>query len=120
MTPPSAPTSGTPGSCAPSSCAPSSCAPSSCAPGSRIFRARTARAGTVRAGTARGDPTSGRVRRSERGSATLQVVFAAVLLFAVFAVAILWSAISTARHKLSAAADLTALSAAQAPEHRTR
>lgn len=56
----------------------------------------------------------GRVGRSERGSATLQVLFASVLLLAVFGVAILWSAISTARHKVSAAADLTALSAAQA------
>lgn len=51
--------------------------------------------------------------RSERGSATLHVLFAAVLLFTTFAGAILWSAISTTRHKLAAAADLTALSAAQ-------
>lgn len=55
-----------------------------------------------------------RARHSEHGSATLQVLFVAVLLFTAFAVAILWSAISTARHKLTAAADLTALSAAQA------
>lgn len=53
------------------------------------------------------------MNRSERGSATLHVLFAAVLLFTALAVAILWSAISTARHKLTAAADLTALSAAQ-------
>ncbi|MFG1906506.1 Rv3654c family TadE-like protein [Kribbella sp. NPDC048928] len=51
--------------------------------------------------------------RSERGSATLHVLFAAVLLFTTFAGAILWSAISTTRHKLAAAADLTALSAVQ-------
>ena len=51
--------------------------------------------------------------RSERGSATLHTLFAAVLLFTALTAAILWSAISTARHKLTAAADLTALSAAQ-------
>jgi secretion/DNA translocation related TadE-like protein len=51
--------------------------------------------------------------RTERGSATLHTLFAAVLLFTAFTAAILWSAISTARHKLAAAADLTALSAAQ-------
>jgi Flp pilus assembly protein TadG len=53
------------------------------------------------------------MNRSERGSATLQTLFAAALLFTALTAAILWSAISTARHKLSAAADLTALSAAQ-------
>ncbi|MGW6196060.1 pilus assembly protein TadG-related protein [Kribbella sp. NPDC055110] len=51
--------------------------------------------------------------RTERGSATLHTLFAAVLLLTAFTAAILWSAISTARHKLAAAADLTALSAAQ-------
>lgn len=51
--------------------------------------------------------------RTERGSATLHTLFAAVLLFTALTAAILWSAISTARHKLAAAADLTALSAAQ-------
>lgn len=51
--------------------------------------------------------------RSERGSATLYTVFAAVLLLTALAAATLWSAVSTARHKLTAAADLTALSAAQ-------
>lgn len=51
--------------------------------------------------------------RTERGSATLHTLFAAVLLVTAFTAAILWSAISTARHKLAAAADLTALSAAQ-------
>lgn len=50
--------------------------------------------------------------RTERGSATLHVLFAAVLLFTTFAGAVLWSAISTTGHKLAAAADLTALSAA--------
>ena len=53
--------------------------------------------------------------RAERGSATLHTLFAAVLLFTALTAAILWSAISTARHKLAAAADLTALSAAQSP-----
>lgn len=52
--------------------------------------------------------------RSERGSATLHAVFVAVLLFTALGAAVLWAAISTARHKLAAAADLTALSAAHA------
>jgi hypothetical protein len=52
--------------------------------------------------------------RNERGSATLLVLFTAVLLFTALTAAVLWSAISTSRHKLAAAADLTALSAAQA------
>ncbi|MEU8226086.1 Rv3654c family TadE-like protein [Kribbella sp. NPDC048915] len=51
--------------------------------------------------------------RSERGSATLHSLFAAVLILTALTAAILWSAISTARHKLAAAADLTALSAAR-------
>ncbi len=51
--------------------------------------------------------------RDEKGSATLHSLFAAVLLVAALAAAILWSTISTARHKLATAADLTALSAAQ-------
>lgn len=51
--------------------------------------------------------------RTEKGGATLHVLFAAVLLFTALFAATLWSAISTARHKLTAAADLTALSAAQ-------
>jgi hypothetical protein len=50
---------------------------------------------------------------SERGSATIHALFAAVLLLTVLAAAVLWAAISTARHQLAAAADLTALSAAQ-------
>ena len=50
--------------------------------------------------------------RSERGSATLHTLFAVVLLCTVLAAAVLWTAISTARHKLTAAADMTALSAA--------
>ncbi|GAA1150155.1 hypothetical protein GCM10009630_55640 [Kribbella jejuensis] len=51
--------------------------------------------------------------RSERGSATLHVVFMSALLFAVLTASTLWTAISTGRHKVTAAADLTALSAAQ-------
>jgi Flp pilus assembly protein TadG len=50
---------------------------------------------------------------NEKGSATLHSLFAAVLLLTALAAAILWSTISTARHKLATAADLTALSAAQ-------
>lgn len=52
-------------------------------------------------------------KRSEQGSATLHVIFMSALLFTALTVATLWMAISTARHKLAAAADLTALSAAQ-------
>ncbi|MFI5692085.1 pilus assembly protein TadG-related protein [Kribbella sp. NPDC051586] len=50
---------------------------------------------------------------SERGSATLHTLLAAVLLLTAVAAATIWSSISTARHRLTAAADLTALSAAQ-------
>ena len=50
---------------------------------------------------------------SEKGSATLHSLFAAVLLITALTAATLWSAVSTARHKLTTAADLTALSAAQ-------
>ena len=53
-------------------------------------------------------------KRTEQGSATLHVIFMSALLFAALTAATLWTAISTARHKLAAAADLTALSAAQA------
>jgi Flp pilus assembly protein TadG len=51
--------------------------------------------------------------RDEKGSATLHSLFAAVLLLTALAAATLWSTISTARHKLATAADLTALSAAR-------
>lgn len=51
---------------------------------------------------------------NERGSATVLSLLASLLLLTALTVATLWSSISTARHKLSAAADLTALSAAQA------
>ncbi|MFC6161371.1 pilus assembly protein TadG-related protein [Kribbella jiaozuonensis] len=51
--------------------------------------------------------------RSERGSATIHTLLAAVLLITALAAATLWSTISTARHRLTTAADLTALSAAQ-------
>jgi hypothetical protein len=50
---------------------------------------------------------------SQRGSATIHTLLAAVLLITALAAATLWSTISTARHKLTTAADLTALSAAQ-------
>lgn len=53
-------------------------------------------------------------RRTERGSGTLLTLFMGLLLATAVAMATLWSAISIARHKLAAAADLTALSAAQA------
>lgn len=51
--------------------------------------------------------------RSERGSGTLLTLFVSVLLLPALALAVLWSAASVARHKLAAAADLAALSAAQ-------
>ena len=50
---------------------------------------------------------------NEKGSATLHSLFAAVLLLTALAAATLWSTISTARHQLATAADLTALSAAE-------
>ncbi len=50
--------------------------------------------------------------RSDRGSGTIHVLTACLLLSTALATAILWAAISTARHQLAAAADLTALSAA--------
>jgi hypothetical protein len=50
---------------------------------------------------------------SDKGSITLHSLFAAVLLLTALAAATLWSTISTTRHKLATAADLTALSAAQ-------
>jgi secretion/DNA translocation related TadE-like protein len=53
-------------------------------------------------------------RRGERGSGTLLTLFMGLVLATAVAMAILWSAISIARHKLATAADLTALSAAQA------
>lgn len=58
-------------------------------------------------------PTSRRAR-TEHGSGTLLTFFLGLLLATAVAMATLWSAISIARHKLAAAADLTALSAAQA------
>ncbi|MGW6278941.1 pilus assembly protein TadG-related protein [Kribbella sp. NPDC055071] len=51
---------------------------------------------------------------NEKGSATLHSLFAALLLITALAAATLWSTISTARHRLSTAADLTALSAGAA------
>jgi secretion/DNA translocation related TadE-like protein len=58
-------------------------------------------------------PTSRRAR-TEHGSGTLLTFFLGLLLATAVAMATLWSAISIARHKLASAADLTALSAAQA------
>jgi secretion/DNA translocation related TadE-like protein len=60
------------------------------------------------------EPAPPMSRRSERGSGTLLTLFMGLLLATALAMATLWSAISIARHKLAAAADLTALSAAQA------
>ncbi|WP_165553370.1 pilus assembly protein TadG-related protein [Kribbella capetownensis] len=54
------------------------------------------------------------VSPNQRGSATVLSLLAVLLLLTALTVATLWSSVSTARHKLSAAADLTALSAAQA------
>jgi secretion/DNA translocation related TadE-like protein len=52
--------------------------------------------------------------RTEQGGATLLVLWTAMLLFAAGTIATLWSAISLATHRAASAADLTALSAAQA------
>ncbi len=56
--------------------------------------------------------TTNRHAHTDRGSGTIYVLTACLLLSTALAAAILWAAISTARHKLAAAADLTALSAA--------
>ena len=53
------------------------------------------------------------MKYNQRGSATLHSLFAAVLLLTALTAVTFWSTISTARHKLATAADLTALSAAQ-------
>jgi len=58
--------------------------------------------------------TANQYARTDRGSGTIHVLTACLLLSTALAVAILWATISTARHKLAAAADLTALSAAYA------
>lgn len=50
--------------------------------------------------------------KSERGSGSLLTLFTCLILTTAVAMAILWTSISTARHQLAAAADLTALSAA--------
>ncbi|MFK4083910.1 Rv3654c family TadE-like protein [Kribbella sp. NPDC020789] len=55
-----------------------------------------------------------RPHRSERGSGTIHMLTACLLVATALATAVLWAAISTARHKLGAAADMTALSAAYA------
>jgi secretion/DNA translocation related TadE-like protein len=52
--------------------------------------------------------------RCERGSGTIHTLTACLVLATALAVAILWAAVSTARHKVTAGADLTALSAAYA------
>lgn len=52
--------------------------------------------------------------RTDQGGATLLVLWTAMLLFAAGTIATLWSAISLATHRATAAADLTALSTAQA------
>jgi len=54
------------------------------------------------------------MRRDERGSGTLIMLAVAMLLLSVGLVAVLWAAVSTAQHRAAAAADLVALSAAQA------
>ncbi|TCO47599.1 secretion/DNA translocation related TadE-like protein [Kribbella antiqua] len=57
--------------------------------------------------------------RTERGSGTLFALSMGLLLLTALTLVTLWSAISTARHKLAAAADLTALSAAQSLQSGT-
>lgn len=52
--------------------------------------------------------------RTEQGGATLLVLFTAILLFAAGTIATFWSVISLVNHRTTAAADLTALSTAQA------
>ncbi|GAB2564237.1 Rv3654c family TadE-like protein [Kribbella endophytica] len=52
--------------------------------------------------------------RTDQGGATLLVLWTALFLFAAGTIATLWSAVSLASHRATAAADLTALSTAQA------
>jgi secretion/DNA translocation related TadE-like protein len=52
--------------------------------------------------------------RTEQGGATLLVLWTAMLLFAAGTIATFWSAVSLANHRATAAADLAALSTAQA------
>jgi secretion/DNA translocation related TadE-like protein len=53
-------------------------------------------------------------RVDERGSGTLIVLAAALLVLSAGLAAVVWAAVSTAQHRAAAAADLVALSAAQA------
>jgi secretion/DNA translocation related TadE-like protein len=64
-------------------------------------------------------PHRDRRRHNERGSGTILTLLMSLLLLVAVAIATIWSAVSTARHKLAAAADLTALSAAQAIQSAT-
>jgi len=59
-------------------------------------------------------PHRDRRPHNERGSGTLFTLLMGLLLLVAVAMATIWSGISVARHRLAAAADLTALSAAQA------
>jgi len=53
-------------------------------------------------------------RRDQRGSGSLLVLAAVAVLVLAGAAAVLWTAVSAGRHRVAAAADLSALSAAQA------
>ncbi|TDU89290.1 secretion/DNA translocation related TadE-like protein [Kribbella voronezhensis] len=53
-------------------------------------------------------------RRSERGAGTLLGLWVAMVLLTAGVVAVLWAAVSIGTHRAAAAADLVALSAAQA------
>ncbi len=55
-----------------------------------------------------------RSRGDERGSGTLLMMAAGLLVLVCGLAVVLWSAMSTARHRAAAAADLAALSGAQA------
>jgi secretion/DNA translocation related TadE-like protein len=55
-----------------------------------------------------------RSRADERGSATLLMMAAGLLVLVCGMAVVLWSAVSTAHHRAAAAADLAALSGAQA------
>lgn len=60
-----------------------------------------------------------RDERDERGSGTLLTMAAAMLVLACGLAVALWAAVSTARHRAATAADLAALSAAQAIQSGT-
>jgi secretion/DNA translocation related TadE-like protein len=76
--------------------------------------AEPGRVPTRTGGSSLPSPTSARRRRSELGAGTLLALWVAMVLLGAGVVVVLWGAISVSTHRVAAAADLVALSAAQA------